>query len=369
MFPYNFSWNLYNMSLGFTNILQLMLVFQSSVFGAFLITQGRGKKISNSLLAGFLFILAIHMGFNLHFELNLQWGLPDITNSFGFLYGPILYLYITSLIYRDFRFKKFDLAHLAPWLIILLVSLFINLPVWLSGLCIVSSILAYLVLSLVKIKHFHRVIKNTESRFSAIALIWMQRFIYGLFIIVVIDSIHSAMLINSLVMENIFYGLLIGALLFFVTSLVFNGLRQPEIFLGLTTEDEDITQAAQERYAGSKLQEAELAKLGEEIDRYFHTEKPYEHPELSIQILAEQLGQSAKLISEVINRHFGQNFSEYVNSHRIEEAKKLIETSDHKTTILEILYAVGFNSKSSFYTAFKQYTGKTPSEYKKQINS
>lgn len=357
------------MSLGFTNILQLMLVFQSGVFGAFLITQGRGKKTSNSLLASFLFVLAIHMGFNLHFELNLNWGLPDITNSFGFLYGPLLYLYISSLIYKEAQINKKDAIHLFPWLIILIVSLFVSIPTWLTGICIVISIISYLVFSLFKIKYFQRVIKNTESRFGGIAMVWMQRFIYGLFIIVIIDAIHSAMLINSMVMENIFYALLIGALLFFVTSLVFNGLRQPEIFLGLTLEDEAISKAAQERYSGSKTQEDEIVKIGNQIGLFFENEKPYQNPELSIQNLAEQLGHSARLISEVINRHFGQNFSEYVNGHRIEEAKALIQSTDSKTTILEILYAVGFNSKSSFYTSFKQHTGVTPSELKKRLKA
>lgn len=357
------------MSLGFTNILQLMLVFQSSVFGAFLITQGRGKKTSNSLLASFLFALAIHMGFNLHFELNLNWGLPDITNSFGFLYGPLLYLYISSLIYKEAQIRKADLIHLLPWLVILLASLVTNIPNWITGISIIISIIGYLTLSLIKIRHYHRVIKNTESRFSAIAMIWMQRFIYGLFIIVIIDAIHSAMLINSMVMENIFYALLIGALLFFVTSLVFNGLRQPEIFLGLTLEDEAISKAAQEKYSGSKTQEEEIVRIGSQIEEYFQTQKPYQNQELNIQNLAEQLGHSARIISEVINRHFEQNFSEFVNSYRIEEAKALIEAADHKTTILEILYAVGFNSKSSFYTSFKQHTGITPSEYKKNLKS
>jgi len=56
----------------------------------------------------------------------------------------------------------------------------------------------------------------------------------------------------------------------------------------------------------------------------------------------------------------------FINDYRIELAKDRFKNPiDAKETILEIMYDVGFNSKSSFYTIFKQKTGHTPSEYKK----
>ena len=65
----------------------------------------------------------------------------------------------------------------------------------------------------------------------------------------------------------------------------------------------------------------------------------------------------------------GKSFFDLINSYRIEEAKKMIkEPEDEKMTISEVMYKVGFNSKSSFNTAFKKYTGLTPSEYKSQIS-
>ncbi len=79
------------------------------------------------------------------------------------------------------------------------------------------------------------------------------------------------------------------------------------------------------------------------------------------------MSMNSRTISEVINRYFDQNFSDFVNSFRIQEAISLLKNSDDKTTVLEILYAVGFNSKSSFYTAFKIKTGMTPSEFKKSL--
>jgi len=70
----------------------------------------------------------------------------------------------------------------------------------------------------------------------------------------------------------------------------------------------------------------------------------------------------------IINRHFGANFYTFINSYRIEEAKKMLKDSAKKDiTITEIYLAVGFNSKSVFYTFFKKLEGMTPTKYR-QLN-
>jgi AraC-like DNA-binding protein len=67
----------------------------------------------------------------------------------------------------------------------------------------------------------------------------------------------------------------------------------------------------------------------------------------------------------LINRHFGINFYEFINKYRIEEAKKMLVDPVHKnTTITDIYLAVGFNSKSVFYTFFKKFESVTPSQFR-----
>jgi AraC-like DNA-binding protein len=62
-----------------------------------------------------------------------------------------------------------------------------------------------------------------------------------------------------------------------------------------------------------------------------------------------------------------QNFFDFINRYRIEEAQRLLtDPPDKKITVLEVLYECGFNSKSSFNTLFKKHTGLTPSEFKKK---
>jgi len=63
---------------------------------------------------------------------------------------------------------------------------------------------------------------------------------------------------------------------------------------------------------------------------------------------------------------FTSNRGKRISNIRIEEAKRLLTNpKDKKITVLEVMYEVGFNSKSSFNTLFKKYTGVTPSEIKR----
>ncbi len=83
--------------------------------------------------------------------------------------------------------------------------------------------------------------------------------------------------------------------------------------------------------------------------------------------LAEMLSISPHNLSEVINTRLHQNFFDFVNEYRLEQAKREPANSD-KThiKILAITYDAGFNSKSSFYSLFKKHTGLTPSEFRQR---
>jgi AraC-like DNA-binding protein len=73
-------------------------------------------------------------------------------------------------------------------------------------------------------------------------------------------------------------------------------------------------------------------------------------------------------ISQAINQHFGLNFREYINRLRIEESIKLIRNNNDSLIIKEIYYEVGFNSKSVFNSAFKRFTGATPTKYRYSLS-
>ena len=106
-----------------------------------------------------------------------------------------------------------------------------------------------------------------------------------------------------------------------------------------------------------------------EFEAYVIENKSFLNPSLSLDGLAEEFNIGASTLSKVVNsKNF--NFSDCINSYRVEEAKKILNHSDFSNyTIVAIGLECGFNSKSTFYTAFKKSTGKTPSEYKKGSNT
>ena len=80
---------------------------------------------------------------------------------------------------------------------------------------------------------------------------------------------------------------------------------------------------------------------------------------------ARQLDMPVRELSLLINRLLNQHFFDFVNSFRIRKAMEMLKDPGKKEfTVLEILYEVGFNSKSSFNTAFKKYTQLTPTQYR-----
>ena len=106
------------------------------------------------------------------------------------------------------------------------------------------------------------------------------------------------------------------------------------------------------------------------LKNYMIDKKPFLNPYVTIQEISKDLQIPTRELSILINHTLGQHFFDFVNTYRIENAKKILK--DHaksKETILEILYEVGFNSKSSFNTAFKKHTGFTPTEYRKTLDN
>lgn len=108
----------------------------------------------------------------------------------------------------------------------------------------------------------------------------------------------------------------------------------------------------------------------EQIHAHVIAKKSYLNPVLGMELLSSELNMGTSTLSKHINENFEGNFSEYINQFRVEEAKRvLIDPAYENYTIVAIGLECGFNSKSTFYTAFKKYTGVTPSAFRKTHSS
>ncbi|WP_136480046.1 helix-turn-helix domain-containing protein [Cognatitamlana onchidii] len=106
----------------------------------------------------------------------------------------------------------------------------------------------------------------------------------------------------------------------------------------------------------------------EKIRSYIVDKKLYLDPLLGMESLASELSMSKSYLSKLINSYSDYNFSDFINSLRVEQAKKFL-SNDHfsEYTIVAIGLECGFNSKSTFYSAFKKFTSETPSSFRSQF--
>ncbi|MFK7786818.1 MAG: helix-turn-helix domain-containing protein [Crocinitomicaceae bacterium] len=120
---------------------------------------------------------------------------------------------------------------------------------------------------------------------------------------------------------------------------------------GKTTKEVKVIDSAEREYLA-------------QIDVFFQEEKPYLDSGFNQRKLVDQTGIPIHQISSVINKEYKMNFSDYVNTYRIDFAKELLSNfDDKKETIENIAFDAGFNSKASFYRAFKRHTSTTPTAF------
>ena len=198
---------------------------------------------------------------------------------------------------------------------------------------------------------------------------WLYSTIIFFTILMTVSMFNGSLGLTSLARYYYFaFTLLIFAIMVFVNKVLLGAMRNPGFFS--VTEEKPpigISPTANPKYSSSGLAEDDKQKIARQVLDFMGKERPFLEPELTLEQLAGKLSLRPKILSQVINETVGQNFFDFVNRYRIEEAKKLLANpADKKITVLEVLYEVGFNSKSSFNTLFKKHTGLTPSEFKKK---
>jgi len=124
---------------------------------------------------------------------------------------------------------------------------------------------------------------------------------------------------------------------------------------------------------GSSKMTCTLTKLVSDLQLLFETEKIYRQPGLSVDDVVQKLQTNSKYLSNAINQHCQKNFTEFVNTYRVEEAIEILKEQHEggeyaHYTIQAIAESVGFNGRTAFYAAFKKVVGLTPTEYMGVIN-
>jgi AraC-like DNA-binding protein len=157
--------------------------------------------------------------------------------------------------------------------------------------------------------------------------------------------------------------------LFFVMrqSIVFS-VDERKLVHDLFDEPAGVPASAVAKYARSALDGPTRMRIQRKLRDAMNSLQSFRDSRLTLRGLCQQIKENPHYVSQVINQDLGSDFYDFVNGHRIDCAKEALAVAPAKT-VIEIALEVGFNSKSTFNTAFRRYTGMTPTEYRESLRT
>ncbi|MFI5155797.1 MAG: helix-turn-helix domain-containing protein [Chitinophagales bacterium] len=381
------------MNFSFSEILFVLVIIQLFFICFFLFSHNKGRRTSNLLLGFFFLSISLNL-LDSFLVLKKVWLTNPNLVGWGIcmplLFGPLLFLYTESILYKDFRLYGRKWLHFLPFFLCFIFSAYQylslgqerqvdlinriferNLPpslYWSSALIFLQFFL-YIAASFRLIDRYRRIASDHYSDQEKVNISWLSSTILFFTLCMILAAING---FSGLTPFSKYYFLVLNILVLlifiFISRVLLKALTKPEIFSVMEEAPATRMEGGEiPKYPGSAISEEDRKRMLENLNLHMRTRKPYLEPELSLEQLSAQIFLKPKILSQLINESLGQNFFDFVNHYRIEEAKRLLTNpTDKKITILEVLYEVGFNSKSSFNTLFKKYTGLTPSEFKKK---
>jgi AraC-like DNA-binding protein len=320
-------------------------------------------------------------------------------NSLQFLLAPSSYISILYFVNPTKVFRKIDRLHFLPFIIYVAAEM-----IWNPGKESISTFalfvinkdvsilvrnilpliaLVYLTKSFIVLQKHKANLKLISSAINQISLDWLVQFLFILSITIII-WINDAL-----------FGLpyLTGATNFVYTVAVFFlayfSIKQKAIFAFKEKDIKEISEVLEYKdyktevtvdsgviempnnseavkEKPKRLSAEQVANLSVQLSSLMEKDKLFLDNDLNLPAVAEKLGISIHEASFLINETAKDNFYNYINKYRVEEAKKLLASAKmEELNILGIAFASGFNSKTTFNTTFKRIVGISPSQYSK----
>lgn len=311
-------------------------------------------------------------------------------NSLQFLLTPSIYISILYFINPTSKFKIRYWFHFLPFLIFTFFEIFVfsseksistktlfevgDTAFWVRDV-LPFQLLAYLFVSYRTLVKHNKNLQLITAATQNVNLNWLKIFLLVL-IFPVLFWINDALSIFPFLVKlnRSIYAI---SILF----LAYYAMKQVAIFPYKDEDLDDISEILKatpiqaketqtpsiEAVKTQRLSNEQVSSLSAQLDSLMVNEKIFLENEINLATVAEKLGISIHDTSYLINEVTGSNFYNFVNRHRVEEAKTLLASSKaDKLNMLGIAFESGFNSKTAFNTAFKKWVGISPSEYAKK---
>lgn len=307
-------------------------------------------------------ILALTAGL-LIFNLMEEQSQPRIliTPLFTLGFGPAFYWFCQQLVYGDAPDNRRIALHLSPMLLALPFTGWPQLIIALGSL----SQLVYLSKAIGLMNLYHRMLNHISSNTEAASLNWLK----WILIILLVMMIQDLARLNlqpyaPLGWLQLWYFLNTCGYALLASYLILMALNKPGAFEHFK-EMEQLLQATDTK---TDADDANAGSLFAQVDTVVRSQQLYLQSRFSLRDLASATGLQERQLSWIINQGGQLSFSDYINQLRVRAVcEQLTESLD--TNILETAMAAGFSSKSAFNLAFKKYTGLTPSNYCKNLQS
>ena len=356
------------------SVVVLFGVLQGAILFLAISRSKKGNVNANRLLAYFILIITLTLAGRYFYTLRpltlLNAKILFIGDFIIFLLGPMLYFYLLELFQVKLNHKVHPALHFLPAVIYLIIILpfftadrenfirlsndYLNVFVGVELFAILQNLI-YIILCR---KILNRYTKENDSQNSSAPQVKFYTVLLGITfagLIFWMVSLGFRLFDPDGAGDYLGYQLVWISLSCAVIALGYYTIKNPEVLtFPVTTK----------KYESKPTGIENINELSIQLEKIMLGKKPFLNPKLTLSELAEISGINTHLLSRIINEKYQRNFFTYINSYRIEEFKKIAERQENKNlTLLAIAYEAGFNSKTTFNTAFKKLTNQTPKEY------
>lgn len=357
----------------------------SLMFALFLFTP-RFRKLPESIFLIIALLVMASIKLDQLYQMLGGWAAAPqygfVLAPFQWLMTPSLYFFVRAKTTTNFTLRRQDSIHLLPFFasLVYFSVVYYSLPApdkvsllqsgWLAStsnrliIPVAGDIfqLMYLYAALLllrdhgmRLKDWFSSVEKREFRWlKRILILWGAVFLFHMGLISL--AALGARISNVLVILDIMNAIHLAIAIALPASAI------SDYFERATGVD---TIAARPRSA--QLPDHERQVFFQQLTAFMTKEKPYLQADLSLKALADGLAMTPRELSEVINTESRMNFFEFINRHRVDEAKRIL-IDQPGMRVLDIAFTAGFNSKSAFNDAFRKQTGMSPSAYRNKKN-
>jgi AraC-like DNA-binding protein len=363
-------------------ILNLIAIIQGIAQGVILHVI-RKNRFANRILAYIMILFAVS---NLHWHFYFtgneaaSYYLSHLNLSLYLVFGPLVYFYILSITGKLKSISLKMALHFIPAVVVFILTIafiYNRKPGSLDSIggddlvrlalfaCIfLTTQIIYFINSVIILRRYGKAVRDLFSSFTG----WKVNIVFIILLtahiilvwIIILWGMAIADQTGSTPGSIAFLGYYIQYL-FLTFGATYCSIRYLEVF---KREEEAGTKKSYESF---NIDAAKLDEYKQRILACMEQDRPYLNDMLTLKDFAGRLNIPPHLVSMTLNSCLNQNFFNFINQYRVEEVKRMLDDAEYDGhTLLRVAFAAGFNSKTTFNTMFKKFTGKTPTQFRKK---